>query len=240
MIPRRCSALGLIFAGALLFPIAASSAPRVTEPLPANTPVHRVAEVAGTCALGTLGEPAQLGDLYPPDDIYLTLIRPTTCGPCSVTALSNVHVWLEFRKPCSVPISISVVRAFGTACMQPDQGQIVFPAFSTLLTAEPCESKSCVQEFVVAVPAAWRLDTDAFLAVNFTAETDSCSLEGEQPRIALRAGCPRCVAYENFSGSTEDVCLSGAGLPLISVDVSECVFTPVVRRSWGTLKIRYR
>lgn len=236
MIPRRCSALGLMLAGALLLPLAASSAPRHIEPLPAETPVHRVAEVAGTCALGTVGEPAQLGDLYPPDDIYLTLIRPTTCGACSVTALSNVHLWLEFRKVCSVPVAISVVRAFGTTCLQPDQGQILFPAFSTVLTA----TEEGVQEFVVPVPAEWRLDQDAFLAVHFTAETDSCSLEGEQPRIALRAGCPRCVAYENFSGSTEDVCQFGVGLPLMSVDVSECVPTPVARRSWGTLKMRYR
>lgn len=236
MIPRRCFALGLTFAGALLFAIPASSAPRHVEVLPANTPIYRVADVAGTCALGTVGEPAQVGVLYPPDDTYLTLIRPTTCGSCSVTALSNVRLSLEFRKVCSVPVAISVVRAFGTTCPQPDQGQVVFPAFSAVLT--PTEIG--VTEFVVPVPIEWRLDADAFLAVHFNSETDSCSAEGEQPRIALRAGCPRCIAYENFAGSTEDVCESGVGLPLMSVDVSECVPTPVARRSWGSLKIRYR
>ena len=240
MIPRRRSALVLSLFGALLIPIAVSSAPRHVEPLPPGTPVHRAAEVHGTCALGTVGDPELVGDLFPPDDTYLMLIRPTTCGACSVTVLSNVHVWLEFRKPCSVPVSISVVRAFGSPCMQPDQGQVVFPAISAVLTADPCDSESCTQEFIVPVPAEWRLDTDAFLAVSFTAVTDSCSLEGEQPRIALRDGCPRCVAYESFAGSTEDVCQFGAGLPLLSVDVSECITTPVLRRSWGTLKMRYR
>lgn len=236
MIPHRGSALALMLAGALLSPIAASSAPRHVELLPTNTPVHRAAQVAGTCALGTLGEPAQLGDLFPPDDIYLTLIRPTTCGACSVTALSNVHLWIEFRKPCAVPVAISVVRAFGTTCLQPDQGQIVFPAISSVLTA----TETGVTEFVVPVPVEWRLTADAFLAVHFNSETDSCSAEGEQPRIALRSGCPRCVAYENFSGSTDDVCEFGVGLPIMSVDVSECVPTPVGRRSWGSLKLFYR
>ena len=236
MIPRRCCALALCLAGALLTPIAASSALRSVAALPANTPVHRAPSVLGTCVLGTVGAPELLGDLFPPNDIYFMLIRPTTCGPCSVTVLSNVHVWLNFRKPCSVPVSISVVRAFGSPCMQPDEGQILFPAFPTLLTATDIGT----QEFVVAVPAEWRLDTDAFLAVNFTSETDSCSLAGEQPRIALVAGCPHCVAYERVFGETGDVCQSGAGLPLISVDVSECVPTPTLRRSWGTLKLRYR
>jgi len=237
MIPRRRIALVLSLAGALLIPAVAFSAPGHTEPLAPGTPVHRAVQLMGTCALGTVGEPELIGDLYPPDDTYFMLIRPTTCGPCSVTVLSNVRVWLEFRKPCSVPVTIGVVRSFGSPCMLPDPGQIVFPAFATVLTA----TETGAQEFLIPVPAEWRLDADAFLAVNFTAETDTCSSEEERPRIALKDGCPRCVAYESFSASTpEDVCQFGAGLPLLSVDVSECIPTPLRPRSWGTLKIKYR
>jgi len=237
MIPRRGLTLAL-FAGALWIPVAVCSAPRLTEPLPPDTPIRPGigAAMAVTCTLGTVGDPDLLTELFPPDDVYYQLIRPTGCGACSVTVLSSVHVWLEFRKPCAVPVSIGVVKVFGTSCPRPDPGQIVFPFLEATLEG----TEIGVQEFIVPVPAEWRLSADAFVAVKFATELDTCSVTGEKPRIALNPECPSCTAYNGYAGEIEDVCQFGAGLPLISVDVSECIPTPALPRSWGSLKLFYR
>jgi hypothetical protein len=151
-------------------------------------------------------------------------------------ALVNVHFMLEFRKLCAVPISISVFKSFGDVCPRPDPGQRLFGAFDTLVT--PTEIG--FQEFIVPLPAGWKLTAESFVALSFTGGPDSCSATDESPRIALREGCPHCLAYEGFSGTIEDVCSSGVGVPILSAEVGECVVTPVLHRSWGSVKVLYR
>ena len=237
MIPPRRAALALIVLGVLLIPATALSASRTVEPVPPEMPVRPdpgVVVAAVTCTLGTTGNAAFLTDVYPPDDGYYTLIRPASCGACSVTVMSAIHVWMEFRVPCALPVLFSVAKSFGTTCRQPDPGQILFPAFRATLTA-PEEG---LHEFVVPVPSTWRLDQDAFLFVKFDTEVAACS-DPDLPRLVLRSGCPRCVAYEQFGG-IEDVCQSGVGIPLIHADVTECIPTPALPSSWGSLKLLYR
>jgi len=200
--------------------------------------VHRAGalntEVA--CQLGIVGTAGLENALFPPDDAYYVLLKPSTCGQCSLAALANVHVTLVFTKPCALPVRIGAVKPFGTTCPVPDVSQPLFtPIDTTLSSADPG-----VQEFIIPVPADWKLVADAFVSVAFVAVTDSCSADADQPQLALREGCVPCTAFEDLSGSMADVCPNAAGLPLISADVAECVSTPVRSRSWGGVKILYR
>jgi hypothetical protein len=233
--PRFGRALVFALVCALSLPLTASAALRHMESLPAGTPVHPGGPVTdGVCQLGIIGSTAFVADLYPGDETYYMLLDPSACGACSLTTLANVHISLEFRVPCAMQVSIGMVPMTGTACPLPDAAHAMFPSIDTTLTANPG-----VTEFIVPVPATWKLTGRAFLAVRFPAQTDSCSGQDDQPRLAERAGCPRCTSYEGFAGTFSDVC-DGGGIPLISADIAECLLTPTLPRSWGSLKVLYR
>jgi hypothetical protein len=202
-----------------------------------DAPVHWVLQAPNAnCRLGLDAVPDMAGALFPPDDAYYMLLKPTDCGPCSLVALLNVHVMLEFRKLCSVPIQISVFNSFNDVCPRPEPAQRLFGAWDTTLTP----TDYGFQEFVIPLPEGWKLVRNSFLAIKFVGGDDSCSATNESPRIAMHEGCPRCVAYNGYSTTIEDVCQSGVGLPIMSAEVGECVFTPVVRKSWGSVKVLYR
>src|SRR5438876_4002567 len=222
MIPHRGLALALTFASVLSLPVAQAAAAQRVAPIPPGTPLHRAWPVtpAVACSLGVVGAPALESALYPPDDVYYMLLKPSTCGQCSLTALANVHVTLVFPKPCAMRVAIGVVRAFGSTCLVPDVGQVLFGPVDTTLAASETDSTAypVTQEFVIPVPSDWKLLGNAFASVAFPAVPDSCSA-ADQPQLALRDGCAACVCYEDFGGSIGDVCPGAAGLPLISADV---------------------
>jgi len=218
------------------FPVPPEGPPRRYETVDAPVHFEPHAPNGTSCRLGIDAVPDLAGELFPPDDVYYMLMQPTSCGPCSLVSLVNVHVMLEFRKLCAVPIRISVFNAFGSPCPRPDPAQRLFGAFDTLVTP----GDYGYQEFIVPLPEGWKLTAPAFLSIQFTGGPDSCSATDESPRLAFREGCPHCVAYNGFSDSIDDVCSTGVGLPVMSAEVSECVFTPVLRRSWGAVKVLYR
>jgi len=238
MIPRRDVALAVLLAGAAtLCSTPLLAAERVIEPLDPRTPLHLAApaeEIFGTCALGITGTPSNVSELFPPDDTYYMRLSPSECGSCSVVVLSRVRIQLEFRTPCTVPVEVRMVKSSGTGCLAPDRFQAVQGPVAADLTA----TDEGVTEFLIDLPTTWRIDTDTFLAVDFVAEVDSCSAEGLKPRLAMRAICTSCTSYDVFG---DDVCSFGApAIPLIAAEVGECIVTPVVRRSWGSTKLRYR
>ena len=136
-------------------------------------------------------------------------------------------------------VSIGVVKAFGTSCPVPDPGQVLFAPFESTLSYDLSDS-TAVKEFAIPVPSNWKLLGSAFLSVGFPAVTDSCATDADQPRIAMIDGCSPCVTYEYFAGTVDDVCPTAAAMPLISVDVAECLLTPALPRSWGAVKTLYR
>lgn len=232
---RRAAALALVLAGAaILCSAPLQAAERPIHPLAPGTPFHPQPAVGGEpCLLGITGTPTNVGNLFPPDDTYYMRLGLTDCGSCSVVVLSRARIQLEFRAPCTVPVEISVVKASGTSCLEPDRFQVLHGPIAANLTAE----EEGVVDFAVDLPPSWRLEDHAFLAVNFVAEVDSCSGD-VAPRLAMRAGCDACTAYDVFG---DDVCSFGApAIPLIAAELGECVVTPVVRRSWGATKLRYR
>src|SRR5204863_7590434 len=111
-----------------------------------------------------------------------------------------------------------------------------FASFQSTLSYD----ETGIQEFAIPVPPDWKLLGSAFLSVGFPAVTDSCASDADQPRIAMIDGCSPCVTYESFAGTVDDVCPAAAAMPLISVDVAECVLTPALPRSWGAVKTLYR
>jgi hypothetical protein len=235
MIPRRGRALVLAIACALSLPLAASAASRHLQPLPPGTAFHPGPPATeGVCQLGIVGSTVYLADLYPPDDAYYMLLDPTTCGACSLTTLANVHVSLEFRSSCSLRVWVSLVPIAGTTCPLPDALHPLVPSIDTTLTADPG-----VTEFVIPVPATWKLNGRSFLAVGFPAFTDSCSSPSDQPRLSETDGCEGCTSYERFEGTYSDVC-DGGSIPLISAEIAECQLTPTLRQSWGSIKVLYR
>ena len=234
---RRAAAPALVLAGlAILCSTSAWAAGRTVVPLDPRTPIHRTAVVPGgePCVLGVSGSATNVGDLFPPDDTYYMRLGLTECGSCSVVVLSRARIQLEFRTPCTVPVAFRVVKSGGTSCPEPDRFQTLYGPFAASLTGE----EEGVFEFAVDLPANWRLEEDAFLAVDFVAVVDSCSSSSDAPRLAMTAGCTPCTSYDVFG---DDVCSFGApAIPLIGVEVGECIVTPVVRRSWGSTKLRYR
>jgi hypothetical protein len=232
---RRAAALAVLAGVAILCSASLEAAERRSVlPLDPKTPLHLQPAGGGEpCLLGITGAPTNVGDLFPPDDTYYMKLGLTDCGSCSVVVLSRARIQLEFRTPCTVPVEISVVRAFGTSCLEPDRFQVLHGPVAASLTGE----EEGVTDFAVDLPPSWRLEANTFLAVTFTAAVDTCSDE-VAPRLAMRAGCDACTAYDVFG---DDVCSFGApAIPLIAAELGECVVTPVLRRSWGATKLRYR
>ena len=224
-----------LVAATLAAAIPASAARHHATPIPADTPQHRAGSLSPPgCILGVQGSPGLLVDLFPGDDAYFTLLRPSICGACSLTTLANVHIWLEFRNACTAPVSITCVKVGGTTCPFPDLAHPLFVSVDTALVGD-----AGINEFIVPVPSNWKLLDNAFLCVRFTAADSNCNLNTNAPRLVERVGCVRCESYGYGAGMLSDTC-DGAGAPLLSAEISECVLTPARPRSWGSLKILYR
>jgi len=243
MIPRCGAALTAALVCAVSLPLSSSAAERRYQPVPPGTVVHHQSvggpTVSGVCQSGVVaGTPDVLGDLFPPNDTYFTLIHPTQCSSCSLATLTSAHIMMQFHRECSIPVEITVLAAVGTTCLQPDFVHVLCPTFATTIDGGVSVDPS---DFAIALPSGCQISQDAFLCVNFVASTDSCSADADQPQIGIRAGCPHCQSYENIDGGgLEDVCQFGVGQPIMYVDIGQCVLTPALKRSWGTLRILYR
>jgi hypothetical protein len=238
---RRGAAILCVLAGAVLLSLPGWARERKIIPVPPDFPVHLPdpsETVNAPCVLGNPGgvaAAAGLGDIYPTDDIFFVLMDPVaSCGGCSTQVVTKAYITIGFQEACSLPVEVSVVKAFGSPCRVPDRFQIIYPPFpATVASAAPG-----FVEVPITFPTPCTFKGAAFIAIEFIAPNPACSTSTAKPLLALKSGCPVCQNYEYFASSVEDMCTGGGATPLIRVD-ADCV-TPVTRRSWGSLKIHYR
>jgi len=231
--PFRRGVLLLAIVAALALPGVAPAAVHTPVPVPPGTPFHPAPlHTNDACSLGITGTASSTTDLFLPDDVYYVLLKPATCGACSLTAISQVHIQMNFEEPCMMPIRIGLVQATNSFCPQPDLGHILFP----LTDASVLATDTGIGDYVIAAPADWKIHGNAFLVVDFA---DTCAGVTVQPQLANLAGCTHCSAYE-FSDGFQDVCTATGTGPLISADVVECILTGALPASWGRLKMHYR
>jgi len=242
MIPRRWIAPAILVLGALL--PASAMADRRPESVPPGATIYRVGvpfTIAAACTLGSMRSPDIVLEVFPTDDIYFTRLDRSNCYPCTTAVLSTVYVTMDFPVACSIPIDIYVYKSTGGGCPAPD----VFNVAPTIYGPYPTELTAFdvgINEFVVALPADWKISEDAFLAVSFPREAKHCSAPGEIPQIALNPFCPQCRFYQGFGGDVYDLCSPSVatGSPILSVEVEQCLTTPTRAKSWGSVKVRYQ
>ncbi len=240
MIPRHWIAPAILVLGALL--PASAMAERRLSSVPPGATIHRVGvpyTIAAACTLGSMRTPDLLLEVFPGDDFYFTRLDRSVCAPCTTAVLSTAYVTMDFPVACSIPIDIYVFKSTGGACPAPD----VYSLIPTIYGPYPTELSAFdvgINEFAIALPPAWQISEDAFLAISFPRAAKHCSAPGEIPQIALHPFCPGCRFYQGFGGDVYDLCASpSTGSPIMSVDVESCSTTPTRAKSWGSVKARY-
>jgi hypothetical protein len=221
--------------GALLFTHPAEAA-KSTKPWPRE--VHRIA--GGTllegalpnCTMGVSGTPGSIIDfIYPPDDVYYTLVETNDCAACATadTAIfTKVHLWLEYREACELPISIGLVGAVesGTAgCYTPNLTDVRYGPEGFLIPP-PAQVPDTV-ELVFTLSSTAVVDHRAFLAISFIDTAAGCI----KPRLVMRlnppsAPCQQCIGYNDWFGADDipdDLCFPDqVGNPMMFVEVDTC------------------
>jgi len=242
-----CRALILLAAAAATL----GGAPaRAEKPAPQWSPAeamiaHRppAPERASTppCTFGEVG-PAVFSVNYivPPGDAYYVLLAAGSCGTClppDTSLASTVHIALQFPSACSQPVAVSVVGTSGpSSCQVPDPAQVLCQEIQyDLVPGTPG-----TYDFAIPLPAACPLTADAFLRVSFVSDGVGCATLETRPRLLTTGVCSNCQNYNIYPGGNADLCaLNFPGSLVMYVDVLSCA-VPVLARSWGGIKIRYR
>ena len=245
--PRPGSTLllsvALLLAAAVGAPRASASPHRV-KPAPvieSAAPVAppRTAGTAPTCGTGVIGTPGSLLNfIFPPDDIYYTLLNVHDCATCALaeTALvTKIHMTLRFRSTCPMPISIGVVGATGTPdCAVPDLASVIYsPEAFDLPIAAPNTTVDCT--FTLSGPAL--IVDRAFLAISFLDTLAGCADTSSRPLLVLRSEtCSNCRSYNDWCGeddNPDELCApapgsdcSALGSPLMWAEVDSCYPLP--------------
>ena len=240
----RPLALTVAFGALVGLPVAHAGKPPVEasrfmpESVRTSTLISGVA--TALCYLGESGAAVYtVNYIVPPDDEYYLLLHAADCAPCTppdTSALEVAYLALSFPVPCPVPIDVAIVGATGDAsCPRPDPSAIVCPEQSLILTPT---GETTV--FSLPLPIGCEIQGDAFLRVRFKSLPEECSSLANRPLLLTTGQCAACEAYNFYPGGGGDLCsLSFPGTPVMYVGVASCV-TPVVRQSWGSLKVRYR
>lgn len=263
---RRSPGLHVLRAGALLALLSLAAATGAAAAEADAKPARRVAPVSpgpprplwpgdprpegAGCVLGEPG-PSVGNDfdyINPASgpDAYYTLLSRAGCPSCSIpdsaVVLDAAHVELAFPVPCPQPVTLSIVAAGGTpSCRTPDTTQVIAGPFATNITP----NIGGLYTFHFPLPGGIRLEADAFLCVKFLAFPSECAAP-DNPRLRISGSCGLCQVYNDYYsagiGGIRRVDLCGIGVsgrPVMSVSATECV-VPVLPRSWGALKHRYR
>lgn len=254
------SMLAMVMAPLVLQPAGAAGTEK-SDPVPtrlSEADLERLASqvVDGTvaCNLGYSGPPlTSIVYIIPPNDQFYTLLKPGQCPACAGTdaaRISRVHVVLNFRRACSIPIQYAIVANGGTEeCPFPNPGAQHCLTRTAMLTAPAPGAYDFPLEFPVSTPAdSCKFNGSAFLMVNFVSFPPACNnpnidlLIGTTPMLVLINTCTQCSTYNFFEDERDDVCLPPdqvEGNPMMYAEAWSC-FVPNLRNSWGSLKIRYR
>ena len=229
----------------------ASKPAAIIEPLPPG-PVRTV-RVGHSRLLGTACRVGQAGPgfsttnfILPPDDRYYTLLVPSQCQQCADSnansaRLSNAHIQLYMQSPCSLTVKVSIVGTTGPdSCIVPNPFDVLCVARDSLLIAPAIGT----MDFSIPLPDSCKFTRMAFLSVTINSFAASCADSLHRPKLVLAAPpCRTCHSFNDYGTTTLlDLCSPEDGVggeAVMYVDVAEC-FTPVLPRSWGQLKVRYR
>ena len=147
------------------------------------------------------------------------------------------HLVLQFPVACSQPVAISLVAATGgTSCRVPVPANVICPP--SLHSLAPAAAG--IYDFALDLPSLCPLDGDAFLCVNFVSDGAGCATLDTRPRLMTTAQCTNCQNYNIYPTGNDDLCaVNFPGALVMYVDAVTCA-VPVLARSWGTVKLRYR
>src|SRR5438093_2414784 len=192
------------------FLLLAASWAHAAKPKPVLFPIHASARhhlgamALDSCNAGETDQPGTIADfIYPPDDAYYTLLRVSDCAACSTadTALfRRVHVAVETRANCPMPLRISVVGAGGPEnCPTPDLATVLYPPESFDLIPP----SNGTNDYVFTLAQQVAIVRLAFLVINFsdTSATAGCNDSTRRARLPLSdADCVFCKSYNDFTG----------------------------------------
>jgi hypothetical protein len=208
-----------------------------------------IVEGSIACNLGYPGPPlSSIVYIIPPNDQFYTLLRPNGCAACAganAARLSRIHLVLNFRRPCTIPIQYGIVANAGTdSCPFPNPGAQLCLAQSANLTA----ATAGAYDFPLTLPDSCKITGPSFLAVNFVTFPPACNnpnidlLIGTTPMLVLINTCTQCSSFNFFETEQDDLCVEPdqlSGNPMMYAEAFSC-YVPTFRRTWGQLKIRYR
>ena len=221
--------------------VAPESIGQVTEVKPIKLGIPMTPSVA--CRLGETGSPAWFIDYFlPPDDSYLTLIDPTTCFNCNPQnmMLTTAHVLLNYRIPCSMDVTVSIVGAVnvGGGCYEPNPDQLICAPIDYTLSAPAAGN----WDFSLALPAGCCINQPAFLKVTVNSLGTCPDLATTRPRLITTATCIGCESWNIYPPAfVDELCSVGfPGNPIMNVDAFCCQVTPTQKGTWGSVKKFYR
>ena len=209
---------------------------------PTSSPWTMVA----VCSMGVSQVQAHSFGIFPPDDIFFTLLRRSSCTACAGSdqvLLSEASVRLFFPTVCRIPTKASIVGWLPSSCgIIPDAQNVICPDVSVVLEADDVGGRT----FSIPLAADCRMTDSTFLKITFTEVPDSC-IQGVPPSQSrpqmMQAGvCRPCESWGLESRGLIDVCdpVEGIGWQPIMFVVGDVCVTPVRPRSWGRIKTLYR
>lgn len=241
----------------LMAPTASGGKSLYRRPIPpgALSRVIHVGPVATVpvCQLGEFGPPSPNGTLNQMDfdgnDHWLTLLNlsTATCPACTsffAARLQTVHVALFIvSAPCTVDVSVRLVRSYPPPCPQPDRFTEICPPFTGQLITQ---DSLVVVDFAIPAPDAYcdlGLTGPVFLEITPTginaAISDSLLRPEPMPQTTGEPCNSWLAVYDERSGQ-ELTTTYGTPNPIMYAEVAECIDTPVRPRTWGQLKAIYR
>ncbi len=190
--------------------------------------------VLGECVLGHPAATAFIVHyVLPPNDSYLTLLEPDSCGVHDMR-LSTVHARLYFQVPCTQTFAVSIVAAIVDTCLRPDPDQVLCGPMIV-----DYASTTGTQDVTFDLPSGCAIDGPAFLNISFVELEPGCADLGTRPALVTSNECQPCSSYNFYPAAQVDVCaVPLPGRPIMYVEAESTV--PVLRSTWGAVRIRYR
>jgi len=234
-------ASGVLAAGAS--PSRGAERPESIQIAPEPAPLLLESEPPAVMATCSVGETRVLGAVngsfgLSPGLTYYTLLDPASCSACSGgVMLRSVSFRVRTNTVCSFPVEVSIVGArSGPGCREPDPAAVRCGP-----VAADIAPPSTANDFAsVPLPGDCCIDQVAFLRIRLVS-TGTCT--GLDPfwGFASFNTCVDCRSFIELPPSPPfDACTQGFGNPLQWVEADCCSSTPVLRGSWGQLKVLYR
>jgi hypothetical protein len=206
--------------------------------------------------VGAIGDQTSGGTIYFHEaDTYWTYIelRPDSCPGCSNLTFGKLgvaHLTLYFPfAPETVTVNVSVVQSVPIPCHYPNTDAIANFCATFQYTFD-CQDSMTVVDYAIPIPPGCAVPIPdvqpgqipkgpAFIGFEFVTANDTTQLH--KPQIAVRATGTTCMSYNPVGFFAYDIVAEyGVGNPVMYAEVTACESVPVLRKTWGQLKRRYR